>query len=97
MPSETGNRLETEIIAYHGWGFNASFWKNWEDVLPDSVAFKTADRGYYLEEKLPRFSNDATQKVLFLHSLDCIGAQKKASKKQIASLFLTVLKNFIQA
>ena len=68
MPSKTGNQLEIEIIGYHGWGFNSSFWNRWESILPENVILKTADRGYYLEEKRPRFSNEDTQKVLFLHS-----------------------------
>ncbi|MBE79605.1 MAG: hypothetical protein CL670_10655 [Balneola sp.] len=94
MPSETGNRLETEIIAYHGWGFNASFWKNWEDVLPDSVAFKTADRGYYLEEKLPRFSNDATQKVLFLHSFGLHWCPKESIQEANCIIIFNGFKEF---
>jgi pimeloyl-[acyl-carrier protein] methyl ester esterase len=68
VPSETGNQLEIEIIAYHGWGFDSSFWKKWKEVLPEEVIFKTADRGYFLEEKRPKFSTDSTHKVLFLHS-----------------------------
>jgi pimeloyl-[acyl-carrier protein] methyl ester esterase len=68
VPSKTGNQPEIEIIAYHGWGFNSSFWNKWHDIVPDSVVLKTADRGYYLEEKRPCFSDDSTQKVVFLHS-----------------------------
>lgn len=57
-----------EIIACHGWGFDSGFWKNWQGILPDDVTFKAADRGYFLGEKRPKFSNEPGQKVLFLHS-----------------------------
>lgn len=68
MHSEKQHKLDLEIIAYHGWGLDSSFWKAWKDILPQNVLLKVADRGYFLEEKLPKFSNDSMHKVLFLHS-----------------------------
>lgn len=68
MDSKTGNQLNLEIIACHGWGFDSGFWENWQEILPDGVNFKTADRGYFLEEKRPKFSNEPVHKILFLHS-----------------------------
>ncbi|WP_421774596.1 hypothetical protein [Gracilimonas sp.] len=67
MHSEKEN-LDLEIISYHGWGFDSSFWKDWEAILPHNVLFKTADRGYFLDEKHPEFSGISKHKALFLHS-----------------------------
>ncbi|WP_428236872.1 alpha/beta hydrolase [Gracilimonas sp.] len=61
-------KLDIEIISYHGWGFDSSFWKDWKSILPEGVLFKTADRGYFLDEKHPGFSGNSKHKALFLHS-----------------------------
>ncbi|MEX0609841.1 MAG: hypothetical protein WD016_08225 [Balneolaceae bacterium] len=57
-----------EIIAYHGWGFDAGFWNPWKKIIPAEITFKTASRGYFFDEKSPRFSNSDSTKILFLHS-----------------------------
>ncbi|MGN8226497.1 hypothetical protein [Gracilimonas sp. BCB1] len=61
-------KLDLEIIAYHGWGFDSTFWNNWPAILPHNVLFKTADKGYFLDEKHPKFSGSSKHKALFLHS-----------------------------
>ncbi len=61
-------KLDIEIIAYHGWGFSSSFWDNWKTILPEDVQFKTADRGYFMDEQTPVFSGSSKHQVLFLHS-----------------------------
>lgn len=68
MHSEKENQLDLEIIAYHGWGFDSTFWKDWVLSLNKNIQFKPADRGYFLEEKRPRFSEESKHRVLFLHS-----------------------------
>lgn len=57
-----------EILAYHGWGFDGSFWDKMKENLPESFTFKAANRGYFGKEYLPTFSENADQKILFTHS-----------------------------
>jgi hypothetical protein len=61
-------KLDIEIISYHGWGFDSSFWRDWKTIVSEGVLFKTADRGYFLDEKLPEFSASTKQKAVFVHS-----------------------------
>lgn len=68
MYSEIGKKLNLDILAFHGWGFDSGFWKNWPKLLPSSVRFNAADRGYFLNKKSPEFLSDSSHKVLFLHS-----------------------------
>lgn len=68
MHFETGNQLDLEIIAYHGWGFDSGFWKNWKKIIPPETEFKTADRGYFFSKNQPSFSNTRKWNVLFTHS-----------------------------
>lgn len=55
------------IIGYHGWGFDASFWNAWDDLVPGHITFAKADRGYFGEAAQPEFGDSET-KILFLHS-----------------------------
>jgi len=58
---------KAEVIAFHGWGLDASFWDSWDDLLPAHIAFKKADRGYFGKAFTPTFSS-AASKILFVHS-----------------------------
>lgn len=51
-----------EVLAYHGWGFDSNFWKNWETIIPPSIRWMNADRGYFGEEKVPEFSDNGNIK-----------------------------------
>lgn len=57
-----------EIHAYHGWGFDGSFWDSLRSEIPREIFFKVADRGYFGSEFEPLFNNDSASKVLFTHS-----------------------------
>ncbi|MBO6793306.1 MAG: hypothetical protein JJ895_05310 [Balneolaceae bacterium] len=57
-----------EIHAYHGWGFDSSFWDNLKSELPSEVRFKAADRGYFDLEIIPEFEADSTIKLILAHS-----------------------------
>lgn len=57
-----------EILAFHGWGFDSTFWNPWKEVLPNDILLKPADRGYFGGEFKPEFSENAHNKILFLHS-----------------------------
>lgn len=59
---------KVEILAYHGWGTNADFWNNFNSVIPDSIALKPANRGYFGKPFYPRFDADTKFRVVFTHS-----------------------------
>lgn len=60
--------MTTELITYHGWGFDSSIWKSWEERLSGSVELHHADRGYFGPASHPSFSTDPGRKVLIVHS-----------------------------
>lgn len=63
------NNKSVHIIAYHGWGFDASFWKPLQKQLQSNIRFDPAVRGYFLQEKDPVFDPDEdTEKVVLTHS-----------------------------
>lgn len=60
---------DIDVIAYHGWGFQAGFWDPLKQTLDGSVRFRTADRGYFSEEHSPVFSEKRDRfNVVFAHS-----------------------------
>jgi pimeloyl-[acyl-carrier protein] methyl ester esterase len=59
----------THIIAYHGWGFTASFWDSIKKYLHGGVLFESADRGYFSKPSNPDFNGSRSgNKVVFTHS-----------------------------
>ena len=60
--------LETEILAFHGWGFGAKAWDTWSPYLGDSCRLQAFDRGYYGKPCEPAFRFANTRKVIFAHS-----------------------------
>ena len=36
-----------EVLAQHGWGFDASCWDRWRDIMPADFALHCSDRGYF--------------------------------------------------
>lgn len=59
----------THIIAYHGWGFNASFWDPLKKCLNSDIFFEAADRGYFSSSNNPDFnSSTAENKIIVTHS-----------------------------
>lgn len=62
------DRLCTDIIAYHGWGYDSSCWQPWEAALTQpQCRFQRFDRGYFGTPKTPKFA-DAPTKIIFAHS-----------------------------
>ena len=59
---------QVEIHAYHGWGFDSTFWSPLKNRLPKHVLLKPADRGYFGGSFEPDFSEGIKTKALFLHS-----------------------------
>lgn len=59
-------KRNVEIIAYHGWGMNARFWDQWDDLFDDHVHFKKNDRGYFSEPVNHHFTEKDSFRVLFV-------------------------------
>ncbi|RNC85493.1 MAG: alpha/beta hydrolase [Balneola sp.] len=59
---------QIEIHAYHGWGFDSTFWTPIQNRLPEHVLLKPADRGYFGGSFEPEYGVGVKRKVLFLHS-----------------------------
>jgi len=59
---------KVEILAYHGWGADGSFWDNLNSIIPDSITLKAANRGYFDKPFYPRFDPDTKFRVVFTHS-----------------------------
>lgn len=83
----------TEILAYHGWGFDATCWQDWQTQLTQQgYIWKSFDRGYFGHPVQPEFSPSAHTKVLFVHSYGlhlCPIAQfQQADRLVIFSSFL---------
>lgn len=61
--------IHAEVIAYHGWGFAASYWQGWESRLrQQGYRLQRFDRGYFGEAVQPRFAASDLTKVIFVHS-----------------------------
>lgn len=58
-----------EVIAFHGWGFDASCWDGWGSLLGKEITLHRADRGYFRRpKKTPVFSGSERPKIIFAHS-----------------------------
>lgn len=55
---------EHQILAYHGWGFDAGAWQGWRERLPEEVSLEAFDRGYFGRPRQPGFSGRGTRVVL---------------------------------
>ena len=60
-----------EIIAVHGWGFDSSYWKEWEFFFKTKEwIWKNYDRGYYSNSSTKaEWSQSSDKKVVICHSL----------------------------
>lgn len=61
-------RQKTEILAFHGWGFDRNAWSVWQDYLAPSCRLQAFDRGYYGKPHEPEFNEPNTRKIIFAHS-----------------------------
>ena len=59
-------KRKVEIIAYHGWGMNASFWNKWDDLFEKNIVFKKNDRGYFNEPVQHQFDEKDAIRILFV-------------------------------
>lgn len=57
-----------EVIAYHGWGFDASCWQPWQQwISQQGGQFRAFDRGYFGAAAQPVFST-TDRKLILAHS-----------------------------
>lgn len=61
-------RLQAEILAFHGWGFDRNAWSVWRDYLVPSCRLQAFDRGYYGQPHNSEFTEPDTRKIIFVHS-----------------------------
>lgn len=61
---------EAEAMAFHGWGFDASCWQPWEEILArEKIPLKCAERGYFGASRVvPVFQNSKKLKIILAHS-----------------------------
>lgn len=60
---------EAEIIAFHGWGFDAACWEEWQQQLGKTISFQSSERGYFGKPKhIPIFSAKNIPKIIITHS-----------------------------
>lgn len=63
------SKKNSQIIAYHGWGFDSNIWQPLRAEFEPYVQFDCADRGYFSDSSEPSWKNDShTEKLLFVHS-----------------------------
>lgn len=63
------NNFKAHIIAYHGWGFTASFWDSLKMEMDSDVLFEAADRGYFSNPANPGFEpSSKAKKIVLTHS-----------------------------
>ncbi|MDX1585097.1 MAG: alpha/beta hydrolase [Balneolaceae bacterium] len=61
--------IKAEVIAFHGWGFDASCWDGWNRLLGNEVTLHRAERGYFGDaRKTPIFSSKEMPKIIMAHS-----------------------------
>lgn len=60
--------MNAEVIAYHGWGFDAGCWDVWKPYLSGEISFSAFDRGYFSAARDPVFSQGDHRRILFAHS-----------------------------
>lgn len=60
--------LKTEILAFHGWGFDRTAWSVWQPYLAPFCRLQAFDRGYYGQPYEPMFNDPNARKIIFAHS-----------------------------
>jgi pimeloyl-[acyl-carrier protein] methyl ester esterase len=59
---------EIELITYHGWGGDDSFWSGLQKNVPDKIHWKNFDRGYFDKPTSPGFTEKNGTKIVLTHS-----------------------------
>ncbi len=61
---------QIQLIAYHGWGMDATFWKPLFELFDANISATASDRGYFSDAKNETFDKKTSgKKVVLTHSL----------------------------
>lgn len=61
--------IHTQIIAYHGWGFDAACWNRWAlELAQQGYRLQPFDRGYFGNTAHPEFEQGNFTKLILTHS-----------------------------
>lgn len=61
---------QLQLIAYHGWGMDATFWNPLFELFDTNISSKASDRGYFSDSKKEEFDTKISgKKVVLTHSL----------------------------
>lgn len=63
-------------MAYHGWGFSSSIWRNWKAELSQFGSFAAYDRGYFSTEQNSQKPSAQEPIVLLSHSFGLHGIEQ---------------------
>lgn len=59
----------TEVLAFHGWGFDRHCWQFWQERFTElGYQFQAFDRGYFGNSYQPSFTDSDTRKIILAHS-----------------------------
>lgn len=84
--------MKAEAIVFHGWGFDGSCWKAWEEPLSAAgIAMKTYDRGYYGWPATAAFSAGVAARIVITHSF---GLHLRPAEIRDAADLLIVFSSF---
>ncbi len=66
---DKGKNNGMEVIAWHGWAFDASCWQGWDRFFKDAD-FRTFEKGYYSGKAVfPEFNPESEYRILLAHSM----------------------------
>lgn len=61
--------VETEVIAFHGWGFDRNCWQWWQEHFTQQGSrFQAFDRGYFSNPLQPTFTDSNSTQIILAHS-----------------------------
>jgi hypothetical protein len=63
--------MSSEWLFIHGWGYDASAWESWKNLIPVTDFIHHYDRGYFGAPNDPSFATDR-RRILVTHSLGCV-------------------------
>ncbi|MDX1638785.1 MAG: alpha/beta hydrolase [Balneolaceae bacterium] len=59
---------DIQLMAWHGWGFDHTCWRSWENILPDHIRISLFNRGYRGEQRDITFTGRSARNIVFAHS-----------------------------
>ncbi|MFU8813422.1 MAG: alpha/beta fold hydrolase [Balneolaceae bacterium] len=88
--------MNANIIAFHGWGCEASVWTALRSELPESIQFTAADRGYFGRPNRPdSFPTNALPNLLITHSMGLLWCPAALMEQADGVVIISGFKAFI--